>query len=297
MDPAAPSEGSSLAFRVSKRSSRAEERRKRRREDRVERRKALKKKRKQSSIPPSSSSKDENDEKRMGEKASKEEKLKRKERLLEVLQSKEHRLVVDLDFDGIMTERECRSLGQQLMQMYGRNNRSDVPMNLWFTSWGHGGSVFMKDTCDSDKWRVNRSEKPVEEVFDLEDMVYFTADAEEVIDELDPSKVYVIGGFVDRNRHKGLTLEKAKKLGIPTAKLPIDPSRLALRGSVVLTINQVFEILMNHREGMTWDESLKAVIPMRKQCTCTTIERKDETAHDMEVLEDGADKGGSTTIT
>jgi Trm5-related predicted tRNA methylase len=35
-----------------------------------------------------------------------------------------------------------------------------------------------------------------------DDLVYLTADAEETIQELDASKVYIIGGIVDRNRHK-----------------------------------------------------------------------------------------------
>ncbi|KAL8447687.1 hypothetical protein Emed_004226 [Eimeria media] len=69
--------------------------------------------------------------------------------------------------------------------------------------------------------------------------VYLTADAEEELDTLDPSTVYIVGGLVDRNRYKGLTLNRSKERGVKAAKLPI-ASKLGrkLEGSKILTVNQ-----------------------------------------------------------
>lgn len=36
----------------------------------------------------------------------------------------------------------------------------------------------------------------------LSDLVYLTADATEELSQLDSGKIYIIGGIVDRNRHK-----------------------------------------------------------------------------------------------
>lgn len=72
------------------------------------------------------------------------------------------------------------------------------------------------------------------------DAIYLTADAPDTeghkIDVVDTAKVYIIGGIIDRNRHKGLTLKKAESLGIATAKLPITDN-LRLIGSLSLTTN------------------------------------------------------------
>ena len=76
-------------------------------------------------------------------------------------------------------------------------------------------------------------------------IIYLSADAEEVLTELDSSYLYIIGGIVDRNRYKNLTFDKAKRLGIRTAKLmfgyrfkfrlPLD--QIKFSGSRVLTVN------------------------------------------------------------
>jgi hypothetical protein len=52
--------------------------------------------------------------------------------------------------------------------------------------------------------QVVSDERPYLERFAYrtDDLVYPTADAEETIQELDASKVYIIEGIVDRNRHK-----------------------------------------------------------------------------------------------
>lgn len=92
---------------------------------------------------------------------------------------------------------------------------------------------------------------------------------------IDPTKFYIIGGIVDHNRHKaqlqplpysppqGLTHERATKLGISTARLPIG-EYLKVEGRKVLTVNQVFDILLQFLEHGDWLVALHNVIPQRK---------------------------------
>lgn len=74
-----------------------------------------------------------------------------------------------------------------------------------------------------DKWLIEKEDRSYVEALQdqKESLVYLTADSENVLDELDPKSIYIIGGLVDRNRWKGITMNKANEQGIKTAKLPI----------------------------------------------------------------------------
>ena len=51
--------------------------------------------------------------------------------------------------------------------------------------------------------------------------MYLTADSPNTLTELDKSKIYVVGGIVDRNRLKGVTFKAAEEAGVETGKLPL----------------------------------------------------------------------------
>ncbi|KAF5321087.1 hypothetical protein D9619_000558 [Psilocybe cf. subviscida] len=95
-------------------------------------------------------------------------------------------------------------------------------------------------------------------------VVYLTADTEDELTELRPDETYIIGGIVDHNRYKNLCLNKAKESGIRTARLPIGRYLANLPTRKVLTVNQVFEILVKWAETKDWEEALYSVIPKRK---------------------------------
>ena len=64
-----------------------------------------------------------------------------------------------------------------------------------------------------------------------------SADSPNELGDLDPGKAYIIGGIVDRNRHKNLCAGKAAEQGIATARLPVSQF-FKLSASAVLTVNQ-----------------------------------------------------------
>jgi tRNA (guanine9-N1)-methyltransferase len=95
-------------------------------------------------------------------------------------------------------------------------------------------------------------------------MVYLTADSPNTLDVLLPNTSYIIGGIVDKNRHKGICYKRACERDIPTAKLPIG-EYMTMQSRSVLAVNHVVEIMLKWLETGDWGEAFLSVIPKRKE--------------------------------
>ncbi|MED6131711.1 hypothetical protein PIB30_012148 [Stylosanthes scabra] len=194
------------------------------------------------------------------------EKDEKRERLCGARENGQN-VVVDLEFAHLMNPNEIHSLVQQIMYCYARNGRCPSPAHLWLTGCSGEMDNQLQSIPGFDKWIIEKEEKSYIEALQdrKENLVYLTADSDNVLEELDLKKIYIIGGLVDRNRWKGITMKKAEEQGIQTAKLPIG-NFLKMSSSQVLTVNQVLEILLKFLETRDWKTSFFAVIPQRKRC-------------------------------
>lgn len=100
-------------------------------------------------------------------------------------------------------------------------------------------------------------------VADQGEIVYLTSESEYTLEELKPNSVYIIGGLVDKNRHKGICYKTACERGIKTAKLPIG-QYMEMQSRYVLATNHVVEIMVRWLECGDWGEAFMKVIPKRK---------------------------------
>lgn len=181
-------------------------------------------------------------------------------------------VVIDCEFEDHMNGKEQKGLAQQLAATYGCNRGYLRPVSV-VVSGLHPGSavleILQKHSGFPDIWPGFRVEqRPYIEVFASEEdrarLVYLTADAEDVLDRIDPSKIYIIGGVIDRNRLKGITKKKADEQGIASARLPLDEHLDMGAFSRILTVNQVAEILVHQQGCEDWRETFGKCVPGRK---------------------------------
>ncbi|VDP05262.1 unnamed protein product [Soboliphyme baturini] len=173
------------------------------------------------------------------------------------------RLVVDMAYDDLMTDKDISKAVQQLSYCYSGNRRSPTPLQFFIANF-NGKSRMLFDGIEGyNNWDVNIRREDYAELFPMESIVYLTSESPNTLEELDADKVYVIGGLVDHNHHKGLCLRLAEERGISHARLPID-KHLLMSTRKVLSINHVFEIILHYTESRDWRNALLKVIPKRK---------------------------------
>lgn len=192
-----------------------------------------------------------------------------KDKLKEALNSGP-RIVIDLAFEDKMVENDIRHLCKQLGFSYSANKTADKPAHMVLTSFtGTVASTAKKMISGFDNWFITRTPDHYLDYFKADNgdrgrLVYLTADSENELTELDDSKIYVIGGLVDHNKYKGLCERQARNAGIPTARLPIN-RHMQLATSAVLTVNHVYQILVEYYSRRDWADVLDFVLPQRKR--------------------------------
>ncbi|EGV66550.1 hypothetical protein CANTEDRAFT_112270, partial [Yamadazyma tenuis ATCC 10573] len=168
-----------------------------------------------------------------------------------------------------MTEREIRSLSLQITRMYSAMRTCKYNVGLEVSPVDKNlKKQFDTKVPQHKAWKnITMDSKPISQIIEesgkVEDFVYFTADTDEVIEELEEGKTYIIGGIVDKNRHKDLCVKKAKELGLKVGKLPIG-KYIQISGRQVLATSHVYEICCKWFEYKDWGKAFHEVLPQRK---------------------------------
>ena len=200
-------------------------------------------------------------------------KLQTIEKLQNVLKDDESsrpKVCIDLQYEELMSEKELIHLAQQLSRVYGFNRKSSDPCHLTFCHLPKDCKT-RQICCDKSEgfanYILNFSEKSLIDTFEnrKQDLVYLTPDSDNLLEDIEDNKIYVIGGLADDSVKKLSSLSFAKDQGLTTAKLPIDKYCSRIEGSFkqILTINQVFEILLNKIQGFSWPQVFSQSLPSR----------------------------------
>ncbi|XP_074654537.1 tRNA-dihydrouridine(16/17) synthase [NAD(P)(+)]-like isoform X2 [Tubulanus polymorphus] len=191
------------------------------------------------------------------------------ERLKEALKTG-LRVCIDLSLEDTMSKKVKNRLAQQLCRLYGYNRQSENPLSLHFTGFDKCGILYKECQRKNDgfeQYIVNMHEELHGDIFDPADIVYLSPDSENVLEDLDISKVYMIGGLVDESVTKNITQSRANSSHIQTARLPIDEYMVKAdvgTYSQILAPNQVFQILLTYYATRSWPKAFQTGIPARK---------------------------------
>jgi tRNA (guanine9-N1)-methyltransferase len=220
--------------------------------------------------------------------------------------------IIDCSFDSLMVENEIISLSQQICRSYsavrsaryrpqllisgysGRlRDRFERVMRGQYENW-KGAKMIEDDLVEAgrvaDSQMKTAQGRPhtslpdhisaIEEASSTTQpgpsLVYLCAESPNVLKTLSPNTSYIIGGLVDRNRHKSHCYSVANAANLPTARLPID-DYVKLSTRKVLVTNHVVEIMLKYLETGDWAESFLSVIPQR-----TGVDRKESLGHESE---------------
>ncbi|XP_076829271.1 tRNA methyltransferase 10 homolog B [Brachyhypopomus gauderio] len=181
-------------------------------------------------------------------------------------------LCVDLSMTDCMSHKEISRLASQIRRLYGSNKNALQPFHLFLTdmredSLLHRECVRMNDGFLN--YLMDVTEKSWTDLFPSEDVIYLTPDASEALEQVDRGKVYILGGLVDESIQKRISYTRAQGLGVCTARLPIDEYMVKRANpknfhSKILSINQVFDILLTYRDTASWSKALTAGFPPGK---------------------------------
>ncbi|XP_067128187.1 tRNA methyltransferase 10 homolog C [Centruroides vittatus] len=177
-------------------------------------------------------------------------------------------LVIDMSYDEYMAKRELINCADQIQMAYGSNKINREPFNLYFCNLHKDNALipYLKNAIphiNKNNCLITSTEKSYLDIFPKERIVYLTPNSPNVLQKFDHDSVYVIGGFVDKVNAKPLSLAKAKREGLKTAKLPLDQHLYWGEGCKSLTINQVIDILLEAKASNNWNKAFEFV-PSRK---------------------------------
>ncbi|XP_033108169.1 tRNA methyltransferase 10 homolog A-like isoform X2 [Anneissia japonica] len=160
---------------------------------------------------------------------------------------------------------DVKKLVKQLQRCYAENRRVEKPLQYYVCSFkDKTKEVFDSSIQGYKQWDVNFEGLDPESKFGKDKLVFLAAESPNVLQNLDPQKVYIIGGLVDHNHHKGVCFQYALDRGWEHAQLPIGDN-IQMKSRKVLAVNHVFEILLQFVQCNDWLQTISKVIPLRKQ--------------------------------
>lgn len=178
-------------------------------------------------------------------------------------------LVFDMSYEKEMSVREVTNTVRQIVLSESCNRRSVDPFHIHFCNFKDDSLYhreFIKQYREAwGKLLITVTDQCYTEIFPKDKLIYLTADSPKVMKTFDHDKIYIVGSMVDKSIKTGVSLARAKRLGLETAALPLDKYLLWSTGAKNLTLDQMMHILLTLKDTADWKKALEFV-PKRKYC-------------------------------
>eukprot|EP00759_Apiculatamorpha_spiralis_P028896 PhF_6_TR31377/c0_g1_i1/m.45952 len=179
------------------------------------------------------------------------------------------RIVLDAQYPSQETDVSIRLLATQIGTLHGLNHKYLKPSIFQV----YGSPALLAKVSKAyriDQWKdFDFHLDSIEAICQREEgrkVVYLTPEAPDVLEEVDPTATYIIGGLLDRGQIESeayVSYRKAHSLpGVVFARIPVH-RHVQLRNGNSLTIPNVFSILKEIESGKSLLESLKQVLAQR----------------------------------
>ncbi|CAF1050334.1 unnamed protein product [Adineta steineri] len=130
-----------------------------------------------------------------------------------------------------------------------------------------------------DNYQIILDDKPIYETYPSERLIYLSPNGDKILTEVNEQTIHVIGGLVDESVRKNMTYQSCQDKNITCCKLPIETyMEHSVTGGTfnqILSINQVFDILVTYMTTNDWGQTLKKNIPERKGWVIKNTEDSD----------------------
>ncbi|NXQ60741.1 TM10C methyltransferase, partial [Anthoscopus minutus] len=178
-------------------------------------------------------------------------------------------LVFDMSYEKEMSVREVTNTVKQIILSESCNRRSPDPFHIHFCNL-KDDSLYHREFIENyreawSKLLVTVTDQCYTEIFPKDKLIYLTADSPKVMKTFDHDKIYIVGSMVDKSIKRGVSLARAKRLGLETAALPLEKYLLWNTGAKNLTLDQMMHILLTLKDTADWKKALEFV-PKRKYC-------------------------------
>ena len=179
------------------------------------------------------------------------------------------KVCLDFQFEDFMTDKELNHLANQAKRVYSSNKAAVMPFDLHFINLKENSKTY-KLCCDKNTgfgdYLLTFSDLAANELFPTGKIVYLSPDSEQTLTDMCLDTVYVIGGLVDDSVKKNTSQQYCRNANISSARLPI-PENMARaeKGSYkqILTVNQVFDILLNYHQTKDWKTAFVKNVPAK----------------------------------